>query len=368
VSNHTSAPADPCEAALRQVDRDKEAFADQEREADRVAQEQAARRAHAAELLTLLDLIGPANTAWDAAKDGLKAVVSTSWAELAPCVPTLDAALGADKDCMRRAYDAYGERVSELRADLEEKQDAAAAAAAVADAAAATLADAQDLLSQRYAKFADYMGQRRDDLQAAGQAFKAAMGTHPCDAKNAYILLREAQDIFEDFKDQAARCLPEEMRDLIIRINDLQFRAREAQTAKLHADDEAKRASAAVDAATSDKATVILALFHECKSARSGRSRAESSTELGELDISAIRARGRSAVVHSRPSRTAVCVLRVENRGPGEILITVTTTLDIAASPRGQAQRVATYEEALSMVASFLREYAAREDLGPNVS
>ena len=73
-------------------------------------------------------------------------------------------------------------------------------------------------------------------------------------------------------------------------------------------------------------------------------------------------------MVHSRPPRTAVCVLRVENRGPGEILITVTTTLDIAASPRGQAQRVATYEEALSMVASFLREYAVRENLGPNVS
>lgn len=282
MSNQTSAPADPCAAALSQVDRDKAAFAEQEREADRVAQEQAARKAHAAELLAMLDLIGPANTAWDAAKDGLKAAVSTSWAELAPCVPTLDAALGADKDCMRRAYDGYGERLSELRADLEEKQDAVAAAAAVADAAAAVLAEAQNLLSQRYAQFADYMGKRRDDLQTAGQAFKAAMGSHPCDAKTAYILLREAQDIFEDFKDQAARCLPEEMRELIIRINDLQFRAREAQTAKLHADDEAQRASAAVDAAVSDKATVVFALFHDCKSARSDSRRAESSTELEE--------------------------------------------------------------------------------------
>jgi len=58
----------------------------------------------------------------------------------------------------------------------------------------------------------------------------------------------------------------------------------------------------------------------------------------------------------------------VENRGPGGILITVTTTLDIAASPRGQAQSVASYEEALGVVASFLRAYAAREDWGPNVS
>ena len=73
-------------------------------------------------------------------------------------------------------------------------------------------------------------------------------------------------------------------------------------------------------------------------------------------------------MVHSRPPRTAVCVLRVEKRGPGEILISVTTTLDIAASPRGRAQSVATYEEALAVVANFLREYAAREDSGPNVS
>lgn len=73
-------------------------------------------------------------------------------------------------------------------------------------------------------------------------------------------------------------------------------------------------------------------------------------------------------MVHPRSPRTAVCVLRVENRGQGGILITVTTTLDIAASPRGQAQSVATYEEALGVVASFLRDYAACEDLGPDVS
>jgi hypothetical protein len=280
VSNQTSAPADPCAAVLRQVDRDKAEFAEQEREADRVSQEQAARRAHAAELLTMLDLIGPANTAWDAAKEQLTAAVTTAWAELAPCVPTLNAALGDDKECMRRAYDGYGERLAELRADLEEKQDAAAAAAAEAGAATTALTDAQNLLSQQYAQFATYMGTQRDALQNAGQAFKTAMGSHPCDAKNAYILLREAQDIYEDFKEQAARCLPEEMRDLIIRINDLQFTAREAQTAKLHADDQAQRASAAVDAAVSDKPTIVLALFHDCKSARSGSSRADSSTGL----------------------------------------------------------------------------------------
>ena len=92
----------------------------------------------------------------------------------------------------------------------------------------------------------------------------------------------EAQDIFEDFKEQAARCLPEEMRELIIRINELQLRSREAQTAKRHADDEVQRASAAADAAASDKATVVLALFHDCKSARSASRRADRSAELEE--------------------------------------------------------------------------------------
>lgn len=63
-----------------------------------------------------------------------------------------------------------------------------------------------------------------------------------------------------------------------------------------------------------------------------------------------------------------MCVLRVENRGPSGLLITVTTTLDIAASPRNEAHSVASYEEALSLVASFLREYASRQNSGPNVS
>ena len=72
--------------------------------------------------------------------------------------------------------------------------------------------------------------------------------------------------------------------------------------------------------------------------------------------------------MHSRPPRTAVCVLRVENRGPDGILITVTTSLDIAVSPRGDARPVASYEEAFSLVAGFLREYAAQENSGPDVS
>jgi len=60
--------------------------------------------------------------------------------------------------------------------------------------------------------------------------------------------------------------------------------------------------------------------------------------------------------------------VRVESRGPAGILITVTATLDIAASTRDEARSVTSYEEALSLVASFLHEYAARENSGPDVS
>jgi hypothetical protein len=268
VSSKANTPADPCAAVLRQVEADKAELAEEERKADREAQEQAAKKAHAAELVTLLDQIEPANTAWDAAKGDLVAAVHTLWAELAPCLPALDASLGDDKHCMQKAYDGYGERLAELRADLEEKNEIAAAAAAASDAATARLTDAQNLLSQRYAQFATYMGQRRDDLQTAAQAFKTAMGSHPCDARTAYILLRETQDIFTDFRDQAAKCLPEEMRDLIIRINELQLESRAAQKAKLQADDGAKKASDTVDAAVADKTTVIFELFRECKDAR----------------------------------------------------------------------------------------------------
>jgi len=178
---------------------------------------------------------------------------------------------------MKKAYDGYDEKLAALRADLDEKNEAAATAATASDTATARLTDAQNLLSQRYAQFTTYMGQRRDALQAAAQAFKAAMGSHPCDARTAYILLRETQDIFTDFRDQAAKCLPEEMRDLIIQINELQLESRAAQTVKRRADDEAKQASDKVDAAVADKTTVIFELFRQCKEAGASGSAAGAS-------------------------------------------------------------------------------------------
>ena len=62
-------------------------------------------------------------------------------------------------------------------------------------------------------------------------------------------------------------------------------------------------------------------------------------------------------------SKTAVCILRVERRGEGGVLITVTTTADISAAAPGRTQSVASYDDALSLVASFLYEYKQRINL-----
>ena len=98
------------------------------------------------------------------------------------------------------------------------------------------------------------------------------MGSHPCDAKTAYTLLRETQDIYQDFQDQAAKCLPEEMRNLILKIEGLQVNARDAQTAKLRADGEEQQVSDAVDAALANKASFLMQLFAECKQSAAGQS------------------------------------------------------------------------------------------------
>ena len=59
------------------------------------------------------------------------------------------------------------------------------------------------------------------------------MGSNPCDARTAYILLRETRISFRKAKPQA--------------------------------DDEGQKASAGVDKAVADKSGVILALFAKCK-------------------------------------------------------------------------------------------------------
>jgi hypothetical protein len=72
--------------------------------------------------------------------------------------------------------------------------------------------------------------------------------------------------------------------------------------------------------------------------------------------------------VHSRLPKTAVCVLRIEDRGPGAVLITVTTTLDITVASRGNSRSVASYDDALSLVARFLREHASGKNPGQLIS
>jgi hypothetical protein len=63
-------------------------------------------------------------------------------------------------------------------------------------------------------------------------------------------------------------------------------------------------------------------------------------------------------VKNSRVPKTAVCVLRVEQRPPDGVLITVTTTPDVENVPRGEARSVASCDEAVRLVESFLRQSA----------
>lgn len=55
--------------------------------------------------------------------------------------------------------------------------------------------------------------------------------------------------------------------------------------------------------------------------------------------------------------RVAMCVLRVETRGEGGILITVTTSADISVPSPGRTRAVAGTGEAIAAVADFLSEY-----------
>ena len=55
--------------------------------------------------------------------------------------------------------------------------------------------------------------------------------------------------------------------------------------------------------------------------------------------------------------RVAMCVLRVESRGAEGVLITVTTSSDISVTSPRQTRSLTGPEEALALVAAFLREY-----------
>ena len=193
------------------------------------------------------------------------AAVTTMWKELAPCLATLDAALGGDKDCMKTAYDGYGEQLAMLRAEAQRR---------VTRPQRHPRLRIRRVPSWRPLRRCCHSGTLSSPLtwDSDGMPFRTARrssrppwASQPCDARTAYILLRETQGIFQDVEEQAAKCLPEEMRNLIKEIDKLQMKARAAQTAKSQADAEATKASAAVDQAAADKSGVILELFAKCK-------------------------------------------------------------------------------------------------------
>jgi hypothetical protein len=62
-------------------------------------------------------------------------------------------------------------------------------------------------------------------------------------------------------------------------------------------------------------------------------------------------------MARSGPPKVAMCVVRIESRGEAGVLITVTTASNINVTAPGRSQSVAGPEEALALVAGFLREY-----------
>lgn len=62
-------------------------------------------------------------------------------------------------------------------------------------------------------------------------------------------------------------------------------------------------------------------------------------------------------MAQSRQPRVAMCVLRVESRGEGGILITVTTAADISVPSPGRTRVVGGTSEAIAAVEDFLQEY-----------
>jgi hypothetical protein len=62
-------------------------------------------------------------------------------------------------------------------------------------------------------------------------------------------------------------------------------------------------------------------------------------------------------MVQPTQPRVAICVLRVESRGEGGILITVTTAADISVPSPGRTRAVTGTSEAVAEVENFLREY-----------
>jgi hypothetical protein len=68
--------------------------------------------------------------------------------------------------------------------------------------------------------------------------------------------------------------------------------------------------------------------------------------------------------MRTRPGRTALCVVRLEARGETGVLITITTTPDVNTIAPGRARTVGNVEEALSVLAGFLRGFQFSDPSG----
>jgi hypothetical protein len=259
--------ADRCAEELKKVAQERAELGEAERAAELAAQEAAAAKDHVTQRLTLLAAIDAASTAWEDVKADLKAQIDDLWSGLKSCQATLDAAVGADKDCLDKAYDGYPDVLKTLQKEADQAQAAVAAATAELAAAQSLLAESQAYFENRYAQFATYMAGRRDTLQAAATRFRTVMSEQPCDATTAYVLFREVHSLYAKIHAEADWCLPEKMLDLVHTIDSQQEAVRRAEGDKAAKQDKAKIAADKLADATENKDETIFVDFKDCKEA-----------------------------------------------------------------------------------------------------
>jgi hypothetical protein len=259
-----------CAQELARVEQEKERLKNDEESADREQQEAATKKVHLGEQRGLLDTIGPANTAWEAARGVLIEETNKICDDLATCASRTSSTLGNDETCLNQAYDEHSAKRQQGRSDAKRLKHELAVADADLTQAKDDLQAALNRFNNVFAQFAVWMGAKRDQIKARQAAFIAARADEACDPKQAWILLRLAQASCTEFDEKKELCIPKEMRELLEGIKGLQETVRAKETAKALKAAELAATEALLAAQDSDIVAAILVLFAKCKEGTEG--------------------------------------------------------------------------------------------------
>jgi hypothetical protein len=261
----TSSEAVDCAQELARVEQEKERLKNDEESADREQQEAAAKKVHLSDQRGLLDTIGPANTAWEAARGTLIEETKKICDDLATCASRTSSGLGDDASCLNQAYDEHSAKRQQARADARRLKHELAAADADLTQAKDDLQAALDRFNNVFAQFAVWMGAKRDEIKARQAAFIAARADEACDPKQAWVLLQLALASCKEFDEKKELCIPKEMRELLEEIEGLQETVRTKETAKARKATELTATEALLAAQDTDIVAAVLVLFAKCK-------------------------------------------------------------------------------------------------------